>query len=92
MPLDIERAGAGHFDHIQAPQAFGAAELDERAASAHPLPRLQRQVLHPADADRADDRDLLLLHELVVGHGDAFEGAKACLLRGRSAHASDPGW
>src|SRR5262245_39170990 len=82
MPLDIERARTRHLDHIHAPQALGAVELDIAAAAALPLPRRKRQVLHASDADAAIDRDALRLHEVVVGHRLAQKLAIACVLAG----------
>src|SRR5437879_5472010 len=61
VPLDIERARARHFDHIHAPQAFGAVELDVAAAAALPLPGRERQILHPPHANAAIDRDAFRL-------------------------------
>ena len=82
MPLDIERAGARHLDHIHAPQALGAVELDVAAAPAEPLPRRHRQVLHAPHADAAIDRHALRFHEAVVGHRLALELAEAGVLAG----------
>jgi two-component system copper resistance phosphate regulon response regulator CusR len=80
VTLDIERAGAGHLDHVLAPQPFGAEQLDIAAAAAEPLPRLHRQVLHPPHSDAAIDRHAFRLHEGVVGHGLALEFAEAGVL------------
>ncbi len=82
MPLDVERARARHLDHIHAPQAFGAEELDVAAAPALPLPGRERQILHAPHADAAIDRNALRLHEAVVGHRLAQELAEACVLAG----------
>ena len=88
VPLDIERAAAGHFDDIEAPQAFGAEELDERAAAAEPLPRYQRQVLHLAHADAAVERHAFGLHETVIGHRLALELSEAGVLAGLAVRAN----
>ena len=90
MPLDIERAGARHFDDIDAPQALGAEELDVGAAAAEPLPRLQRQILHAAHADAAIDRHAFGLHEPVIGQRLALEFAEARRSRRPWARASGP--
>jgi len=37
VALDVERAGAGNLDHVGAPEALGAVELDIAAAPAEPL-------------------------------------------------------
>ena len=67
MLFGIQRAGAGNFDDVAAPQTFGAEQLNERAVAAHALPRLARQILHAAHADVAIDRNALRFHEVVVG-------------------------
>jgi hypothetical protein len=82
VSLDIERARARHLDHIHAPQAFGAKELDVAAAPALPLPGRERQILHSPHADAAKDRNALRFHEAVVGHRLAQELAEACVLAG----------
>ena len=76
----IERAGGRHLDHVAAPAAFGAEKLDERALAAHALPRLERHVLHALDADAAEDRNVLRLHEIVVRRVRPLPGADACVL------------
>src|SRR5579871_5931627 len=80
MTLCVERAGAGNLDHIGAPQPLGAIELDIAAAPAEPLPGRQRQILHPPHPDAAIDWHPLLLHEHVIRHRLALEGAKARVL------------
>src|SRR3954447_20220583 len=40
VALGIERARARHLDHVEAPFAFRAVELDEAAVAAHPVPAL----------------------------------------------------
>src|ERR1700745_3589175 len=80
MLLGIERAGAGDLDHVHAPEAFGAVELDVAAAPAEPLPRRQRQILHLSDADAAEDRNAFGFHEAVVRHRRTFEFAEARIL------------
>jgi len=42
MTLGIERARAGHLDHVAAPTAFGAVELDEGSLATHAVPALER--------------------------------------------------
>jgi hypothetical protein len=79
----VESPGAGYLDDIGAPFAFGAVQLDVTAASAHALPWLQRQVLHLADADIAEDRDLFRLHEQVVWRLGTIELAEAGPLEAR---------
>ena len=80
VPLDVERAGAGHLDDVHAPEALGAEQLDERTAAAEPLPRHQRQILHPAHADAAIAGHAFGLHEAVVRQRLALEFAKAGVL------------
>ena len=92
MPLDIERAGGRHLDHVAAPQAFGAVELDVAAASAEPLPRHERQILDAPHADAAIDRHAFRLHEAVIGHGRAFELAEAGVLAGLGFVPMDLVW
>src|SRR5215467_8927427 len=46
VPRRIERAGARHLDHVAAPFALSAVELDEGAVATHPVPALERDVLH----------------------------------------------
>src|SRR5262249_42628080 len=75
--LGVQRARAGHFDDVATPFAFGAMKLDVGAASAGALPRSERQVLNLADADVAEDRNALRLHEVVVGRLRAAELAEA---------------
>src|SRR5262249_10295859 len=60
----------------------GAEEWNRGAATAEPLPRRQRQVLHTANPDAAIDRHALRLHETVVGHRRAFELARSGVLAG----------
>jgi hypothetical protein len=80
MPLDVQRAGARHFDHVETPQSLGAEQLDEGAAAAEPRPRHQRQILHPAHADAAIAGHTFRLHEAVIGQRLALELAEACVL------------
>ena len=80
MPLDIQRAGAGHFDDVKPPQSFGAEQLDERAATAEPRPGHERQILHPAHADAAIARHAFGLHEAVIGQRLALEFSEAGVL------------
>ena len=84
MLLGIERAGARDLDHVAAPHAFGAVELDVGALAAQPLPGLHRQVLHGLHADAAEDRDAFRLHEQVVRRLRPAEFAEA--------GAVDAGW
>src|SRR5262249_32221245 len=77
MPLGIERAGAWHLDHVAAPLALGAIELNERAVAAHAVPAFERHVLHALHTDAAEDRDALRLHPIVVGRVRALPGAIA---------------
>ncbi len=76
MAFEIERAGAGHLDHIEAPKPLGSKKLDERAAAAEPSPRHQRQILHLTHADAAIAGHPLGLHEPVVGQRLALEFAE----------------
>src|SRR5438874_6569987 len=80
MFFAVERACAGHLDHIHAPQAFGAIELDVAPAPAEPLPWRHRQILHPSHADAAEDRHPFRLHETVIGHLRTLEGSEAGVL------------
>ena len=80
MAFGVERARAGQLDHIHAPQAFGAEELDEGAAAAQALPVGERQVLHAPDADVAIHGQAFLIHEAVIGQLRPFEGSEACVL------------
>ena len=73
----IERAGARHLDDVAAPFALGAVELDVGALAAQALPGLHRQVEHGLDADVAEDRDAVRLHEQVVGRLRTAEFADA---------------
>src|SRR5262249_24487798 len=82
MALDVERAGTRNFDHIHAPQTFGAVELDVAAASAKTFPRHHRQILHSPHADAAIDPNAFRLHEAVIGHRLAQELAESCILAG----------
>ena len=66
MLFRVERAGSRYFDDVTAPQTFGAEQLNERAAAAHALPRLARQVLNTAHADIAVDSNALSLHKVVI--------------------------
>src|SRR5262249_23648636 len=82
MPLLVERTGRRNLDHVAAPQALGAVELDVAAAPAEPPPWRDRQALHAPHADAAIDRDALGLHEAVVRHLRALECAEAGVLAG----------
>src|SRR5215472_13403368 len=64
--LGVERAGARHLDDVTAPFPLGAVELDVGAAPAKAFPRGERQILHLAHADVAEDRNALRFHEQVV--------------------------
>ena len=55
---------------VAAPLGLCAVKLDVGPASAEPLPRHQRQVLHLADADIAEAGDVFRLHEQVIGRLD----------------------
>src|SRR5262245_8350361 len=67
MALGVERPGARHFDHVHAPQVFGAEQLNRRAAPAEPLPRFERQVLDFMHADVPMDRYTLVFDKQIVG-------------------------
>src|SRR5262249_17095924 len=67
MLLRIERAGARHLDHVAAPLALGAVQLDVGPLAAQPFPGSKWKILDLADADVAIDRDAFRLHEQVVG-------------------------
>src|SRR5262249_58388355 len=56
MPLLVERARGRDLDHVAAPKAFGAIELDVAAAAAEPPPRRHRQGLPAAPPDAPEDR------------------------------------
>ena len=73
----VERAGARDFDDVAAPFPFGAVKLDEGALAAQTLPGLHRQVEHGLEADVAEDRDPVGLHEQVVGRLGTAEFADA---------------
>src|SRR5260370_41990102 len=100
MAFGIERARARHLDHVAAPFAFRAEQLDERASAAHPLPWRKRHVLHAPHADAAKDWNALALHEIVIGRvrplPSAVSGVLITLrfvpmLRGRHVvHVSSP--
>src|SRR5215468_5407218 len=83
MPLDVERAGGRHLDHVAAPKTLCAVKLDKAAAAAEPRPRCERQILHPPHADAAIDRHAFGVHEPVVGHGSAIELAETGVFAGR---------
>src|SRR5437868_352333 len=82
MFLCAERTGGWYLDHIHAPQALGAVELDVAPAPAQPPPRRHRQILHALHADAAEDRHAFRLHETVVRHRLPLELAKAGVLAG----------
>src|ERR1700736_5219706 len=83
MLLDIERAGARHFDDVTAPFALGAVKLNVAAAPAQARPWLQRQVLHFAYTDVAVNRNALGFHEQIVRSLRPAEFAKAGALEAR---------
>src|SRR5262249_57052390 len=66
MTLGIERAGARHLDHVAAPTAFGAVELNEGSVATHAVPTLERQVLDPPHSDAAINGNPLRLHVVVI--------------------------
>src|SRR5258706_4916286 len=80
MALGVEPAGARDFDHVTAPQTFGAIELNERASAAEPLPRFERQLLHTLHADAAINRHTFVLHEIIVGRVGPVPAADAGIL------------
>src|SRR6478672_11526816 len=77
VALGIERAGARNLDDIEAPFAFGAVELDEGAVATHPVPALERHILHALDADAAENWNPLRLHPVVIGRVGPFPGTVA---------------
>src|SRR5258706_6375634 len=66
MPFGIECTRGRHLDHVAAPFAFRAEQLDERPSATHPLPWRKRHILHAPYADAAKNRDALALHEIVI--------------------------
>jgi hypothetical protein len=64
--FDLQRAGAGNLDDIGAPLAFRAMQLDIGTPAAHARPVDERQILDPGDADAAEYRQSVGLHELVI--------------------------
>src|SRR5262249_33943736 len=74
-------AGAGDLDHVATPAAFGPIELNERAVAAHPVPALERHVLHAPNADAAIDRNPLCSHVVVVGRVGPLPGAVSRVLQ-----------
>src|SRR5260370_31411967 len=83
MLLDIERAGARHFDDITTPSALGAVKLNVAAAPAQARPWRQRQVLHFAYTNVAVNRNALGFHEQIVWGLRPAEFAKAGALEAR---------
>ena len=73
----IERAGARNFDDVAAPFPFGAVKLDVGALAAQTLPGLHRQIEDGLQADVAENRDAVGLHEQVVGRLGTAEFADA---------------
>src|SRR5262249_29391961 len=67
--------GARNLDHVAAPAPFGPVELNERAVAAHPVPALERHVLHAPHADSAINRDALRFHVVVVRRIGPLPGA-----------------
>src|SRR5262245_4750551 len=82
MPLGVKRSGAGHFDDVHAPEMFGAEQLNRRAATAEPLPRLQRHVLDFVHTDVPMNRHALCFHEEIIGRFGIFPVAETGLLPG----------
>ena len=76
--LRIKRTTRGHFNHIAAPFRFRAVELDEMAFATATLPVEERQVLHLADANAAEDRNALGFHPRIIGGRLFLELAEAC--------------
>src|SRR5581483_491649 len=56
-----------HLDDEHALDALEPLQVEEGAAPAEPLPGPQVQLADVVDPDALDDRDLLLLHEALVG-------------------------
>src|SRR5437879_12451350 len=79
--LGIERARGRNLHDVAAPLGLGAVKLDIVAAPAGALPGRERQVLHPADADAAENWNALGLHEGVVRGRLFLELAEAGLAR-----------
>ena len=75
--LGIEGAARRHLDHVAAPLALGAIELDVAAAPARALPRHQREVLDLADPDVAEHRNAFRFHEGVVRGRELLELAES---------------
>src|SRR5258706_7181899 len=80
MALGVEPASARDFDHVTAPQTFGAIELYEGASAAEPLPRFERQLLHALHADAAINRHAFIFHEIIVGRVGPVPAADAGIL------------
>src|SRR5690348_6125571 len=82
VTFGVERCPRRHFDHIHAPQTFGAVELDIAAPSPESLPRPHRQLLHATRANPAIDWHALIFHEAVIGELGAAEIAESGVLPG----------
>ena len=66
-------ARTGHLDDVYPLEPAAAVKLDERASSAHALPRSQRQVTDVVEAHRAAmDGEILLLHVNLIGSGRPY--------------------
>src|SRR4030095_10950200 len=63
-------ACAGHLDNVHPLEPAATIKFDERALSAHALPRFQGQVADVVESHRATmDREILLLHVTLIGSG-----------------------
>src|SRR5439155_25090577 len=82
LPLPGTQPARGRNLHdVAAPLGLGAVKLDIVAGPAGALPGRERQVLHPADADAAENWNALGLHEGVVRGRLFLELAEAGLAR-----------
>src|SRR5215207_2710826 len=79
--LHVQRTTAGDLNNVATPQSLGPVELNKGALAPHARPRLAGQILHLAYSKVANDRDLLLIHELVVWQRGPRKSTCACLLR-----------
>src|SRR4051812_6601865 len=72
VPLGIEGTRRWDLNHVHALLTLDAAQVQEAAAPAQPLPGTQIELARVVDADATEDRDAFLFHIELVRTLDAF--------------------
>lgn len=72
VPLGVQRARGGYLHDVHTFLTLDAAQVQEAAAPAQPLPRAQIELACVVDANATEDRNAFLFHVQLVGTLDAL--------------------